>query len=365
MSWRCLPTSSVPAFRFALSAMREEVDWRAADARSRHRVIRQVARSHTRGSCRAYQGVRFPAADEVLLDERLECVEVGVADGLRRLHRKASREDGKPTEDLLLLRIEQVVAPRDRGAQRSLPVRCVAGAAGEQRQPPVEPGQQLVRLEERDPGRRELDRERQPVQSSADLGYRFRRAEPGRDRLRALNEERSRRRVRKAARPGTLLGIDVQGRATRDQHLRVRRAREERRNAGAASTTCSKLSRRMSRRLLATWAIRAPSARTELSIARSTRAGSRIAWSGTQKTPSGNARPSRRRAEARDASSAAARPDQRTQAMPRRSAPPPRARAPGRRAASAGSAGSSDRGSSAAGTRPRRAGTGAAARSDP
>ena len=48
------------------------------------------------------------------------------AHGLRRLDRPATREHAEPREQPLILRVEQVVAPVDRAAQRPLPLRQVA-----------------------------------------------------------------------------------------------------------------------------------------------------------------------------------------------------------------------------------------------
>ena len=45
---------------------------------------------------------------------------MGVADALRRLEREACPEDGKVSEQLLLVRLEQLVAPLDRRVQRAL-----------------------------------------------------------------------------------------------------------------------------------------------------------------------------------------------------------------------------------------------------
>ena len=60
------------------------------------------------------------AAEQALVDERLEQVEVGVADRLGGLRRHAAREDGEPAEQLLLLGVEQLLAPRDRRVERAL-----------------------------------------------------------------------------------------------------------------------------------------------------------------------------------------------------------------------------------------------------
>src|SRR5436309_1063522 len=55
---------------------------------------------------------------EALLDECLECVELGLDDLLRCLERAAAGEDGEPREQMLLLVGEQVDAPFDRRPQR-------------------------------------------------------------------------------------------------------------------------------------------------------------------------------------------------------------------------------------------------------
>ena len=48
-------------------------------------------------------------AQEALLDERLQDVEVGVADLFGRVERAAAGEDGQAREELLLVLGEQVV----------------------------------------------------------------------------------------------------------------------------------------------------------------------------------------------------------------------------------------------------------------
>ena len=67
----------------------------------------------------------LPAAEQALGEERLERVQVGPADRLRRLDREASSEDREAPEELLLRGDEELVAPLDRGAQRLL----LAGAS--------------------------------------------------------------------------------------------------------------------------------------------------------------------------------------------------------------------------------------------
>jgi hypothetical protein len=75
---------------------------------------------------------------------------------------------GETTQHDLLAGGEQLPAPVDHRAKRALPVRCVPGSAGEQREAVVEPGQQLVDAERTHPSGGELQRERQAVQPPAD-----------------------------------------------------------------------------------------------------------------------------------------------------------------------------------------------------
>src|SRR5262249_35259545 len=89
-----------------------------------------------------------PASHESLLDQRLERVEIGLADGLGCLDGEAARERRELPEELLFPRFEKVVAPFDRGTERSLPRRYIVGPARGERQPPFDPRQQ--------PGRPEL-----------------------------------------------------------------------------------------------------------------------------------------------------------------------------------------------------------------
>jgi hypothetical protein len=59
-------------------------------------------------------------ADEALVDERLQHVQVGVAHGLGGLERTASGEDREPGEQPLLVFPEELVAPLNCRAERLL-----------------------------------------------------------------------------------------------------------------------------------------------------------------------------------------------------------------------------------------------------
>jgi hypothetical protein len=70
----------------------------------------------------------FPMAKQALVEERLERVDVDLAHRLGGLVVAAASEDREPAEEPLLLRIEQVVRPLDRRAQRLLARVGVAGS---------------------------------------------------------------------------------------------------------------------------------------------------------------------------------------------------------------------------------------------
>ena len=67
-------------------------------------------------------------AHEALVDERLQRVEIGTGDVLGGIERAPAAEDGQVCEQVLLVRIEQLVGPLDRRAQRLLARVCVPPA---------------------------------------------------------------------------------------------------------------------------------------------------------------------------------------------------------------------------------------------
>ena len=111
-------------------------------------------------------------ADEALVDERAERVEISAAHLLDRLERAAPDEDGEPAEERLLVVVEELDAPADRVAQRSVPGGGVARARGEELESVLQPSEHRRRGQHLDPRRGELDRERQVVEVAADLGDR-------------------------------------------------------------------------------------------------------------------------------------------------------------------------------------------------
>ncbi len=132
----------------------------------------------------ARAGVFVRAPQKALVEERGECLEVGVADRFGCLERAAADEDREPGEELLLLASEQVERPLDGRAQRLL-ARVGVAVAPEQVEALGEPFEQLLRREEPRTSGGKLDCEWEPVQTPAELLDR--RARLG---LRPLTEQR-------------------------------------------------------------------------------------------------------------------------------------------------------------------------------
>src|SRR5215475_631720 len=87
------------------------------------------------------------AAKEALVDERLQRVDVRLADFFCRRQGASADKDGEAHEQAVLALVQQVVAPGDRRLERALTLGGVARAAGQQRQPPLQALEQLVRRE--------------------------------------------------------------------------------------------------------------------------------------------------------------------------------------------------------------------------
>jgi hypothetical protein len=107
------------------------------------------------------------------------------------LERAAAGKDREAGEELLLVRIEQGVAPVDRRTQRLLPRSEIARPSPQQLQPALEPAEQLLGREQPAPGCGELEGERQTVETSANRRqHGFVACEIGPDRAGALSEQR-------------------------------------------------------------------------------------------------------------------------------------------------------------------------------
>ena len=162
------------------------------------------------------------AAEEALVDQRGDRVDVGAADLLGGLQRATAGEHGQAGEEVLLCRRQEVVAPGDRRAQRPLPLRCRARAAGKQRQPLLESFEQDRRRESLHARSSQFDRERQAVEAPADLGDLAVCGKVGTDGQGTLHEEIDRFPLSQRIDGDLPLAVDVQRLAARDEHRQVR-----------------------------------------------------------------------------------------------------------------------------------------------
>ena len=204
--------------------------------------------------------------------------------------REAADEDAELGEQPLRRRVEQVVAPADRGAQRLLALRARrAGRTTSRSSRRVEAVEDLGGGEDLDPGGGELDRQRQPVEPRADL----------RDplpRRRARARAAGRRRAR-GARTAPTAGSAASGPSASSCSAAIRsgarlvttsfvsgEAASSGLSSRAASSTCSKLSTTTS----------ASQAQHRLELAgRRVRGVVEAAPSATNRAPSGKSPPSR------------------------------------------------------------------------
>ena len=291
-------------------------------------------------------------AEQALLEQRLERVQVGVADGLGSLEDAAVGEDGEPAEEPSLVVGEEVVRPGDRRPQRLLP-RVRVAEASQQVEALAEPLEDLRRRERPRTRGGELDRERQVVEAPAELGDLGASARAGTGRRTGAPP-----RAREGRHRAVDLALDAKELARRDEPVSPGQSLRSDASSPAASTTCSKLSSSRSNSRSRRWSRRSPLTPSVRAIVSVTSAGSRTADRPTQKTPPLKAGTSDR------ATSIASLvfPDPpgpisvTSRAPPRRARAPPRARALCRRRSSPGGGDSCSRSCGAAGTSPSPAG---------
>ena len=108
------------------------------------------------------------ARDQALVNERPERLDVGRADVLDRIQRRAAREDREACEDVALVRVEQSRGPGDRGTEGLLPWVGVP-AALQQVEAVAQPVEDLRGCQDGAPSRCELEREREVVEALAQL----------------------------------------------------------------------------------------------------------------------------------------------------------------------------------------------------
>ena len=160
-------------------------------------------------------------AEEALVDQRLQRVEVHPGDRVGRLHRAAAAEDGQSGEQPLLVGLEQFVAPLDGGAQRLL-ARIGVPPALEQVEPPRQPLEDLLGRQHARARRRQLQGEREVVQAAAKLDDGVVRRQP-----RALAEQLHRLRLRERRNRVVDLTVDTQELPAGDHQLQVRAALQQ------------------------------------------------------------------------------------------------------------------------------------------
>ena len=104
--------------------------------------------------------------------EPVDDVEAVSAHALGGAEGASARKHSEPGEQLLLLRLQQVVAPVDRRANRALALGQVSGAALQELETVVEPLEHRLWRQHADAGGGKLDRQRQALERFADLGNR-------------------------------------------------------------------------------------------------------------------------------------------------------------------------------------------------
>jgi hypothetical protein len=175
-------------------------------------------------------------APEVLVEqalghERRNLRPAGVAHCGRAVDAAAAREHGQPCEQHLLVRLQELVAPVDRRAERPVADGEVACAVAGELQPSGEELEHLGRGVLTDPCGRELDRKRETVEVLAQLrdlvGLLARTPEARRDRARPGREQLH--RIGQRQRPNAVLVLagKAKRRPAGDEERQARSRREQ------------------------------------------------------------------------------------------------------------------------------------------
>ena len=108
----------------------------------------------------------LPLPEKTLVDQTGQAIQdVAAADGLDLRKPRATSEHREPTKQRACRRVEEVVAPADRPAQRALAVREIARARREEIERVAEPLQDRFRWKDLHARGRELDRERKAIEA--------------------------------------------------------------------------------------------------------------------------------------------------------------------------------------------------------
>ena len=193
------------------------------------------------------------AADEAPADERLEVRQERAPPGaaIARASSRAalSAKTASAPCSCTLARAQPPVAPVDRRPERALALGEIDRAFHLEREPVAERAQDLGRRQHGEPRRDELDRERQPVESPADLVHRRERVVVQDDAARGSELDEERRRVvdRERLEREDVLARQAERRAARRRAPGGRaRDRAAPRRVPLPSGRCSRLSRKSS-----------------------------------------------------------------------------------------------------------------------
>jgi hypothetical protein len=113
-----------------------------------------------------------PALDPALVDQPQQGLQPNASGLFRRLPVKAAAKDGKPPDGHPLRVCEQLPRGVEHGAQAPLPVRYVAGVRLQEIEALFDPGGDLVRLKDADPGCGQLDAQGHSLDQRADPRHR-------------------------------------------------------------------------------------------------------------------------------------------------------------------------------------------------
>src|SRR5262249_36950961 len=111
-------------------------------------------------------------AQQAALEKDLDGIEIRATDLVRRIEPKTAGENADAREEALYFDVQEIVAPIECRAKRLLPLRPVARYAAKHVRALVEPREECLRGQQPHARGRELDGERQAVQSHTELGDR-------------------------------------------------------------------------------------------------------------------------------------------------------------------------------------------------
>ena len=176
--------------------------------------------------------------EQALVHERGERLEIGREHGLDVREIERPGEDREALEEIALVVAQQCVAPVDRRRERPVPLGRVLRAGAEQVETRAEAREQVLRREQLRARRRELDRERQPVEACTQLSRPRPRpestldAEPAGALREQLRRDHPARAARARARPRRPGGA-ARGSSTRTREVRARAQERRERRRGA------------------------------------------------------------------------------------------------------------------------------------